>query len=362
MGTSKAAVFVGQSKPLEIQEFPIPDLAPGSTLIRMEMAAICGTDAHALHHPATPTPLIFGHENIGTIAAARETAYKDSLGEPLKEGDRVIFRGAPCGLCRNCAMGDFCKNVRQPGFIPETDAPHLRGGFSQYVYLEPKPWLLKVPDDLSTERALLSVVGTHTLLNGYERIGGITLADTVVIQGSGPMGMGALLHAKLLGAGRVIVIGAPANRLALATKLGADQVVDIGTHSDPDARIQAIHDMTNGVGGDVVVECSGAIGATDEGLHMVRFGGKYLVVGPWTDYGPQSINPSLLTTKAVKASGVVASETRHMIRSMQALHTMIQVPAEEMITHQFPLENANEAFDVHERLEAMIAVIRPNGI
>ena len=94
---------------------------------------------------------------------------------------------------------------------------------------------------------------------------------------------------------------------------------------------------------------------------MVRFDGKYLIVGPWTDYGPQPVNPSWFPRKAVKATGVLASEPRHIIRAMKAIHTMVEAPVEKLVTHQFPLAEINEAFDSHEKLTAMIAVIRPNA-
>lgn len=361
MTDNRAAVFVGKDRPLEVWEFPDPDLEPGAVLVHMEMAAICGTDAHAIHHVDTPTPLIFGHENVGTIEASRLHEQQDSLGQSIKEGDRVIFRAAPCGHCYNCTIGEFCMNVRQPGFTPSIEAPFLYGGFGQKLYLRPNPWLLRVPDDVSDEKALLSVVGTHTLLNGYERIGGLSLGDTVVIQGSGPMGMGGLIHAKLLGARRVIVIGAPQNRLDLARSLGADETIDIGVMSTPEARIESVMALTDGRGADVVVECSGAIGATNEGLQMARFGGKYLVVGPWTDYGPQPINPMFITKKALRVGGVVASEPRHIVQSMEALRSMVDVPVEDLITHKFPLAAVNEAFESHETMDAMVAVILPNG-
>jgi threonine dehydrogenase-like Zn-dependent dehydrogenase len=327
----------------------------------MEMAAICGTDAHAMHHADTPTPVIFGHENVGTIEASRLAHNRDSLGQTLKEGDRVLFRAAPCGHCFNCSIGEFCMNVRQPGFMASTEAPFLYGGFGQKLYLAPHPWLLRVPDDLSNEKALLSVVGTHTLLNGYERMGGLKLGDTVVIQGSGPMGMGGLIQAKLLGASRVIVIGAPRGRLDMATRLGADATIDIGEMNTPEARIEAVLSLTDGHGADVVVECSGAIGAMQEGLQMARFGGKYLVVGPWTDYGTQAINPMFITKKALHVSGVVASEPRHIVQSMEALRSMVTVPVEELITHKFALSDVNAGFEAHESMEAMVAVILPNA-
>ena len=149
--------------------------------------------------------------------------------------------------------------------------------------------------------------------------------------------------------------------MELASRLGADETIAITELTTADERVEAVLDLTGGRGADVVVECSGALGATQEGLRMARFGGKHLLVGPWTDYGTQDINPTLITKKALRVSGVVASEPRHIVRSLEALRSMIDVPVEDLVTHQFPLAQVNEAFAVHESLEAMVAVILPNA-
>jgi threonine dehydrogenase-like Zn-dependent dehydrogenase len=361
MDRCKAAVFVGHNRPLEIQEFPIPEVEPSTGLIRMEMAAICGSDVHYMHNPNTEFPIIFGHENLGVIAELGDEITTDCLGAPLKEGDRVIFRPRPCGRCYECSMGEYCHVNRTYGLRPFREPPHIRGGFSQYVYLDPYPWLLRVPDEMSTERALLSVIGNHTVLHGIERIGGVDIADTVVVQGSGPIGMGALIQARAGGARKVIVIGAPANRLQLARELGADETVDLAEYREPQDRVERILDLTHGRGADFVIECSGADSAVQEGLQMVRFGGKYLVVGQAEDHGTQPINPSIITRKALRISGVLANKPQHIIRSLLAMNSVITAPVEKLITHQFPLEQINEAFRTHETLEAMIAVVRPNA-
>mgnify|MGYP000229918099 CR=1 FL=1 len=118
MATCKAAVFVGADEPLEVQEFPIPDLDPGAVLVKMDMAAVCATDVHNHHNPTWPRPMIFGHENIGTIDRLGKGVDRDVLGHPLKEGDRVIFRATPCGRCFNCSIGENCQVVKNYGFIP----------------------------------------------------------------------------------------------------------------------------------------------------------------------------------------------------------------------------------------------------
>ena len=361
MTTCKAAVFVGANRPLEVQEFPVLPMEPGGALVQMQMAAICGTDVHAWHLDATPAPTIFGHENVGVLAEVSPDITTDVLGQPLRVGDRVIFRDAPCGRCLRCAMGESCQNTRSYGMLRSDTAPHLRGGFGQYIQLSATPWLLRVPDDVSNERALLSVVGNHTALNGIDRIGGVNLADTVVVQGSGPIGMGVLNQVLLGGAGRVIVVGAPESRLELAGTLGASETVDIDEYPTPEARVERVMELTGGRGGDLIVEASGGLTAFREGLEMVRFGGRYLVIGQWTDYGLLSANPALLTRKVIRVQGVFSAGPRHIIRSLQAMRTIVDRPVEKLITHRYELEEVNDGFEAHERLEAMVAVILPNG-
>ena len=361
MDTCKAAVFVGANRPLEIQEFPVLPMEPGGALVRMQMAAICGTDVHASHLEATPAPTIFGHENLGVLAEVSPEITTDVMGQPLRPGDRVIFRDAPCGRCFRCALGEPCERSRSYGMARSDREPHLRGGFGQYLQLAATPWILRVPDDVSDERALLSVIGNHTALNGVERIGGINAADTVVVQGSGPIGMGALNQSLLGGAARVIVIGAPESRLALARRLGATDTIDLADFPTPESRVERVREMTGGRGPDMVIEASGGLTAYQEGLEMVRLGGRYLVIGQWTDYGPLLSNPSLLTHKVIRVQGVFSAGPRHIIRSLQSMRTIVDRPVEELITHRYELEDVNEGFEAHERLEAMVAVILPNG-
>ncbi len=361
MLTCKAAVFVGAGRPLEVREFPVPDVVPGAALVEMRLAAVCGTDVHAWHDPAAPHPVIFGHENVGVIAGLGHGIEADVLDQPLKEGDRIIFRSTPCGRCDHCAIGVRCRNNENYGFMPADRPPYLRGGFGQYLYLDANPWILRVPDGMTTERALLSVIGCHTVMHGVERIGGLSVGDTVVVQGAGPIGLGALTVARISGASRVVVIGAPRARLDLAREMGADETIDLGECPEPAARVQRVLDLTGGRGAEMVIECSGGDTAVQEGIEMARMGGKYLVVGQFTDYGPKAINPSLITRKSLLLSGVYGSTARHIIRSVEAMHRVVTAPVEKLITHQYPLERVNEAFHAHETLEAMVAVILPNG-
>ncbi len=361
MTTSKAAVFVGAGKPLEVQEFPVPDPPPGGAIVKMSMAAVCGTDVHNLHIDTTPHPMIFGHENVATLAMAGQGLDKDVLGQPLREGDRVLFRSAPCGKCRSCAMAENCEERMMYGMRPFTEPPHITGGFSQYVYLEPtRRWILKIPDDVTSERALISVTGNPTYWRGIQRMGGIGLADTVVVQGSGPMGMAGLVQAKTAGAGRVIMIGAPSHRLEMALELGASETLDLQDFPTPEARVQRIQDITNGRGADVVIECAGTSPSFRRGW---RWSAPWPVSVGWLSHGLWRGAHQSSSYRAEGAAGNrrVRSRPGVIYPLPEAMQTMTPYPVERMVSHKYGLDQANEAFRASETLEAMVAVITPNG-
>ena len=357
MDTCKAAVFIGAGKPLEVWDVPMQEVLPGAVLVRMEMAAICGSDVSAWQKAETPHPMIFGHENIGTVAALGEGPHRDVLGHGLEIGDRIIFKKAACGRCYECANGESCRAAEPYGYRPFREPPHLRGGFGQYLYLDPGSFILRVPDDMSTERALVAVIGNHTVNNGIERIGGIGLGSTVVVQGSGPIGLGALVQTKAAGAQSVILIGAPRHRLELGMEMGADATIDIEEHPRPEDRVGRVRELTGGRGADVVIECSGASTAAREGLEMLRIGGRYLLVG----LGQTPVDANVIVRKQLRVCGVTGASPGSIMRSVAAMHRTITAPVEKLITHHFPLERINEGFQAHHSLEATIAVVHPNG-
>ena len=241
-----AAVFVGAERPLEVQEFPVPDVGPDNILVQMSMAAVCGTDAHNWYNPNAPHPIIWGHENIGVVASLGSKIRTDILGETLREGDRVLFHSAPCGHCYNCLMGLRCTNAIHYGnsHVDPSSGTMLRGGFGEYLLLEPNPAIMRVPDDMSTERALMSVIGNHTTMSGLRKLNAPDPGDTVVIQGSGPIGMGAMVQAKARGAGRHM-IAAPSHRWRspASSRRRDDRPCRPPT---PDSRIERVRELTGG--------------------------------------------------------------------------------------------------------------------
>lgn len=387
MATAKAVVLEKFNAPLKLRKLALPaQLDPGAALVRMEMAGICGTDVH-LWKGELPIslPVILGHETVGRIEKLGQGLEKDWTGEPLKLGDRVTWNSAiSCGQCYHCTtkrQPTRCSQRRAYGIGYRSDEPpHFLGGYAEYHYLRPGTTLFKLPDDLPTESVIGAGCALITAIHGVERIcietnpgagAGWARADNaavlpplwrdwVVVQGAGPVGIAALAMARQAGAHKVIVVGAPKLRLAVAKRFGADHVIDVDEVRDARARIDAVRQFTDGHGADVVLECVGHPTAVPEGMEMCRDGGKYLILGQYCDAGPVSWNPHIVTRKQLQVFGSWSSEPRHLHYAIAFLRRNRQrFPFHEMVTHRFGLDQANEALQTTAQWQSAKSVIVP---
>jgi threonine dehydrogenase-like Zn-dependent dehydrogenase len=343
----KAAVLEEYGHPLQIRDIPVPDVATGAILVKVELAGICGTDVHQQAGELTiksPLPNIQGHETIGRIVKLGEGRQQDVSGEPLDVGDRIMWAHADCGACY------WCEVVRDPvlcarrsgyGWAP----PHeLRGGFAEYEYITPATKVVKVPPELTEEEAIGVGCAFRTVVAAYERLGGIGFQENVVVQGAGPVGLYSAVVARESGAGKVIVIGAPRQRLDLAAKWGADHVIDIEEVKDPAERKARVLQLTNGRGPEVVIECSGFPPAFNEGLEMVQKGGRYLVIGQ-TSAAAVSVVPNLIVGKGLTVIGSPSAAIPHFYKALQFIkNNRHKYPFAAIVTTRYRLEEINEAF------------------
>src|SRR5215831_17865413 len=364
--SAKASVLEQFKAPLALREFEIPSrLEPGAILVRTEMAGICGTDVHLWKGELPITlPVILGHETVGRIEALGEGVEKDWSGQSLRAGDRVTWNpGLACGTCYYCAekrVPTRCVNRRAYGISHTCNAaPHFLGGYAEFHYLKPRSTVFRLADDLPTESVIGAGCALNTALHGIERTG-IGLRESVVVQGTGPVGIAALAVAKSAGASQVIVLGAPKHRLEMAKRFGADHIIDIDLLRTSAERIAAIRELTGGYGADVVLECVGAPPVVVEGMEMCRDGGKYLILGHYCDAGPVAWNPHVVTRKQLSVFGSWSSEPRHMKMAIEFLRaTPNQFPFAEMVSHRFPLEKANEALATSAAWQSAKSVIVP---
>jgi threonine dehydrogenase-like Zn-dependent dehydrogenase len=365
MNAVRAAVLAGFERPLEIREYPQPAPGPGEALVAVEMAGICGTDVHLwLGQLPIPLPVILGHETAGRIEQLGAGLEKDWRGAPLRSGDRVTWASSiVCGECYYCRLKrqpTRCLSRKAYGISYSADeAPHLRGGYAQKILLRAGTAIFRIPDELPTASVVGAGCALVTAIHGLER-SPVAWGDTVVVQGSGPVGLAALAVSRQAGAARVVVIGGPPHRLLLARRFGADAVIDIEEIPDAAERRRLALAEIGPHGADVVIECVGHPAAVNEGVELCRDGGAYLVLGQYANAGDISFNPHTITRKQLRMVGSWGFEPRHLDRALNLLvRTGLKDLFAEEITHSFPLREAAAALEAVRAWRCGKAVLLP---
>nr|MBC7243733.1 zinc-binding dehydrogenase [Chloroflexota bacterium] len=364
----KAAVMVAPGK-IEVQELPYPDhLEPGAVIVKMEMSGICGTDKHAYKGELTlyggteaeqdmVFPCVHGHENAGIVVEMNGKGSEiEYSGKDLKIGDRVtncpnVICGE-CWYCRHVHGYPYCAKHQGIGMTYRSDQfPYIVGGWAEYMYLPPKSWVYKVPEYLSVEHACLTELFVVTALldraKEYAAYAGkgFHFGDTVVVQGVGAVGMMMVAKARMLGAGKIIALDESEMKLEMAKQFGADMGINVKELSDQEL-VQMIRDETEGRGADVVVENVGRPEVLKVGLEMLRRGGTYLETGNFVD---TNSTVTLNVHRHIAAKNVLLfGNTNHphdgYYVAMEMMHRhRNEFPFEKLITHRYPLDQAQEA-------------------
>jgi threonine dehydrogenase-like Zn-dependent dehydrogenase len=363
----------------ELREYPLPDPRPGCVLVKMEMSGICGTDKHTYQGFTTQYgdrklefPIIQGHENVGTIAAIGGSAScKDFEGAPLRVGDRVVVgANVSCGHCYYCRH-DFpyycCENTTDYGNnLSAKNPPHLFGGWSQYIYIIPGSFLVKVPDDLPSEVAVLTEIFAVSV--GLDRAKQMSafpnesfrFDDTAVMLGVGPLGMCFLMKARMLGAGNIIAVDLSDYRLDFAKRLGADYTLNASRTTKAE-RLQFIKDLTHGRGADMVIECAGVPQAVPEALEMLRMSGLLVEAGNFSDLGEISLSPHRhLCAKNARILSVGGEEPAAYGPSMRQMARYLKhYPLQEFVSHRYGLRDVEAAMQKSIDGKSMKVVLDP---
>src|SRR6202522_3026468 len=363
----------------EVREYPLPEPAAGCVLVKMELSGICGTDKHTFQGYTTQYggrelefPIIQGHENVGTVAAIGGNGhYLDFEGIPLKVGDRVVVgANVSCGDCYYCRHDFpyyFCQNMTDYGNnLCAADPPHLFGGWSQYMYIIPGSFLLRVPDDLPSEVAVLTEIMAVTV--GLDRAKQMSVFpseaflfdDTVVVLGVGPLGMCFLMKARMLGAGNIIAVDLSDYRLQFARRLGADHVIN-ASNTTLAERLEFVRTLTNGRGADLVIGTAGVPQAFREALDLMRLGGLLVEAGNFSDLGEIPISPHRhICAKSARILGVGGEEPAAYGPSMrQMARYMHHYPLREFVSHRYPLRDVEAAVQKAVDADSMKVAIVP---
>lgn len=339
----KAAVFHG-IEDVRLEDTKIPQIKSDEVLVRVRAALTCGTDRkmYLRGHPLFTPPFVFGHEFAGEIVKVGSEA------KGFQEGMRVVAaNSAPCNHCYYCKVGQqsMCENITL----------RLSGAFAEYVeILGPivKQNLLEIPSGLSYREAAL-VEPLACVVHGVEN-SSVVLGDTVVINGLGPIGLMYVQFSRLKGA-RVIATDLKRERLNLAKKLGADEVVDISKVEDS---VGAVRKLTEkGRGADVAIEATGIAEVWEKTILMVRKGGIANLFGGCPSGTKITIDTKLLHYSQITIKGIFHHTPQYVKRALDLI-SQGRIDTHSLITDEFPLSNFPKVLDMLIKQEGIkIAVI-----
>jgi threonine dehydrogenase-like Zn-dependent dehydrogenase len=333
--TMKAAFLPGNST-VEIRDVPVPEPGPGEVLLQVKASTICGSDIRCIYHehlgkgPEGYQGVIAGHEPAGLIVQTGPGCRR------FKTGDRVlVYHISGCGVCNDCRRGYM---------ISCTSAQYRRaygwqhdGGMAEYLLAEEKDLIL-LPDSLTFLDGAQVACGFGTVYEALEKIG-VSGNDAVLITGLGPVGLAAGALCRKLGADRIIGIDISAERRDLALRLGlCDSVLAAGANN-----VDEVRQFTGGQGVERAVDCSANAEARAIAIRATRKWGKMAMVG---EGGTVAFNPSpdmIHDQKTIYGSWVTST---WLMEELVERLVRWNLHPEEIVTHRFPLDRADEAYSL----------------
>ena len=341
--TSSISAVLEQIGKIKIKAFPKPSIGPEEGLLKIERAGVCGTDPKIYQGKmkVDRLPMILGHEIVGTIEEIGQAAAAKYGVQP---GDRVVMEATVrCGYCAYCITGKykFCENATVYGIKSSCDdAPHLWGAYGRRMYIAPGSIVHRISKDIPAERAVLINAVIANGIDWVRNAGGVTIGDTVVIQGAGQQGLAAVVAARESGAGCIVITGLSRDveRLALAGDFGADVCIDV----EREDAVAAVTDLTGGLMADVVVDVTGDGGAIQKSLDLVKKQGTVVSAGVT---GTEKMTPLPLDKilfKEIRFQGVYAKQTDAILAAIKLAESGNTL-FEKMVTHVFSIEDAEKA-------------------
>ncbi len=354
--TAKVAMLTAQKK-IEVKEFPVPALQDDDILVKVEGCGVCGTDVHEWKaDPFGIIPVTLGHEGTGEIVYLGKNIKTDTSGKPIKVGDKIVTSVISCGECHVCrnhpANTNLCDKQGVFGLIPHSDAQPLTGWFAEYLLIRGKGSTYFVVNDLDLkERMLLELacVCVHALKRA-QTTGLINFNSKVLIQGLGPVGLVMISVLRAAGINHIIAIDGTPKRLDMAKKLGAKTVINFKEVPTLEERVKLVKSVANGVGADFAFQCTGAPAAAKDIFEYIRRGGGLCEMGFFVNNGEYNVNPHFaMCNKEINLVGSWDYSADDYPTTMAFLRQAreMNIPIKDLITHEFPLDQLNEAMEVN---------------
>lgn len=342
----KAMMFTGPES-LVLREIEKPQCGNAGILVRVEACGICGSDIRNYHTGlrGDVTEQIMGHEIAGVVEEVGDSVKSFSVGDHV-----AIAPDVSCGKCFYCHRGlvNLCTDHRMIG-------THWPGGFAQYVYLNEvvlaRGMVHHMPEELGFSEATIAEPAASVL--AAQANANITLGDTVVVIGDGPIGCLHLEIARVRGSSRVIMVGL--HRLALASQFDPDHIID-AADQDP---VKEVLKLTDGLGADVIIVANSVAETQQQAVEMARKRGKIILFGGLPKNQPMTeLNSNLIHYNELRVMGTFSYPA---IMHQMALELIAKgkIQADKYITETIPLESIAQGISWAMAGKALKIVISP---
>ncbi|ASY31602.1 MULTISPECIES: zinc-binding dehydrogenase [unclassified Streptomyces] len=328
---ARYARWEGVGRPFALVTTGLPRPAPGETLVRIDLATVCGSDLHTVRgRRPSPVPAVLGHEQVGTVVAVGAGGASCVDGTPVEPGMRVVWSvSASCGDCDRCAraMPQKCRRLRKYGHEALDEAAPLTGGFATHCVVLPGTAVVAVPDGLPDRVVCPASCATATVAAVLAEAGPLE-GRQVLVTGAGMLGVTAAAMAASAGA-HVVVMDPHPLRRERALRFGAVKVCD--THGVPE-------DM------DVAVELSGRAEAVEACLRSLAVGGTVVLAGSVSPGDPVALDPEWVVRGLHRLVGVHNYRPADLQRAVDFLAAHHRrLPFAELVEGAYPLEGLDEA-------------------
>ena len=331
------AIRVTAPGKIEIKNIDRPKIGPNDVLSKVKYVGICATDISILNGESflvrdglVKYPITLGHEWSGYVKEIGENV------KSFKPGDRVVGdTSISCGICLDCMAGNYhlCQNSYGVGTVGNWD-----GAYAEYI-LYPSRHIFKIPDGISMEDAAL--VEPASIAGYAVSKADIKFGDTVVVQGTGAIGLFAAQLTRISGASRVILSGRKDSKLTIGKEIGADIIVNI-TRDDLKSRVI---EFTDNNGADSVIETSGSAAALTDSFNIVKTGGTISIVSFFEQKVKEfDIDKVVLGNYNIRGSAGCPNIFPRILKLIANKRLLCR----PLITHRFKFSQINEAINAME--------------
>jgi len=345
----KAIVKTKKEPGIEVLDVETPEVGDADILVKVKAASLCGSDVHAYewtpNYEFLPLPVILGHEFAGDVVQVGAKI------DTVSVGDRIsAMPGMPCGRCSSCQIGkpDACTGRFALGLTGD-------GAFAEYIRITGGATIFKLPENLDYETA--SLIEPLAVVMRAVDLTELKVGQKAAVLGPGPIGLFAVQLLKAAGAGLIMAAGTSNDsmRLNIAREMGADMTINV----DKEDIVSMAKELTGGgsrSGLDVVLEASGNPKSVTQAVHMVRPGGKVILIGIHPK--PAEIPTTELVRQSKSIIGAYSYDAEIWQRCI-ALLTSGRVQVKSMITHRLPLTEADEGFEAAVSRKAAKVIFVP---